>query len=840
MTDWIQIREVFEAAVELVGPDRANMLDQACAGQPELRRRVEDLLNADDITAAALIDGKAAVEHLEEANTRLKRVGAYDIVRVLGAGGMGTVFEATQQSPKRSVAIKILRSFLVTDSARRRFEYEVETLARLQHPNIAQIYEAGTWQDPNSGEDSPFFAMEFVPEAKSLDAYSREADLDLSARLELFLQVCDAVQHGHLQGVLHRDLKPGNILVDAEGRPKVIDFGIARVEEGADEGRSMMTMSGQVLGTLAYMSPEQLDGSSTQLDLRSDVYSLGATLYEILCGRPPHERGSDTLPGFVARVSATNPRPPSTSSPELSIPEELDWILLKALEGERERRYASVSEFAADLRRLLQNEPVLARPQTAGYILQKFVRRHRSLVTTIAAALILLLGTTVVAVTGWVEADQATQTAQLEADTQAAVTNYMLGLIERARAENGGQEILMGDVLAQSEAVIEDLAKGRVDVAAQMRLATANSYLSLRQPEKAMPILVGILESSQDELGPTHSVILSARHSLGMTLSNIGKLAEAIECLNQVLEQRLILDGPDSETVAETRQVLGSTLLEAGELEAAERELRAASRYFRAQLNALSRADEVNPKLSRKVVQTDTALAMALYTGGKNEAAENIARPAWELARSDLGEDDPATALAGGVLANILAMLGNFDQAVEHAERLLEFNRRRFGADSPSTLASQSKLGAVLLQAGRTSEALEQMRAAWAGTVRNGDRSMDALISLYNLAGTLERHGELEESLRSFDEVFIRCEGLLPETHWLYGQIRKGYGTLLRRLQRYEEAELESLAALELMEAQLGPDHQRVQKVLEELVTLYQAWDRPDEAARYAARLAGG
>ncbi len=839
MSNWTRVREVFEEVVELAADMRSKALEIACADDRELRAAVEDLLAADAVEDSAAIESKAPVELIEASTTRIKQVGSYQIVRLLGSGGMGTVFEATQQHPKRSVAIKILRSLLVSDNAKRRFEYEAETLARLQHPNIAQIYEAGTWQDPDSQESCPFFAMEYVAEARSLDQYAKRLALDLRARLELFLQVCGAVQHGHLLGILHRDIKPANILVGADGRPKVIDFGIARSSDKQQDDRSMQTMAGQVMGTLAYMSPEQLVGSPQGLDLRSDLYSLGATLYELLTGQAPHEPSEQSITQFIDRVSNTSPAAPSQVAKDLQIPDELDWIILKALDGEREQRYASISEFAADLRHFLANEPVTARPQSKSYVLRKFVRRNRTLVSTIAASLVLLLGTTVVAITGWIEADQSMQTARLEADTQSAVTNYMLSLIARARAENGGEEVLMGDVLAQSEAVIEELAKGRVDVAAQMRLATANSYLSLRQPEQAKPILEELLASNSEELGLAHPVILSARHSLGMTLSNEGKYEEAIDCLSQVLEQRLLIDGPESETVAETRQVLGSTHLEAGNLVAAEQELRAASASFQARLQASTIADSPDRKLTRQTVQTDTALAMALYTGGNNAAAEAIARPTWELSRSILGEEDPATALAGGVLANILTMLGEFDQAVEHAARLLEFNRRRFGEDSPSTLASQSKLGAVLMQAGRTSEALEQMRAAWAGTLRNDDRSMDALISLYNLAGTLERHGELEKSLGYFKELFPRCEGLLPETHWLYGQIRKGYGTLLRRLERYEEAEVEVLAALALMEPQLGAEHQRIIKVLEELVTLYEAWDRPEEAARYAARLKG-
>lgn len=858
--DWDRVRALFEELVELPDAEREARL---AAADPELAHQVRDLLAADAQADTVHIEGDAPVELLDQGPTRIQEIGSYRILRVLGSGGMGTVFEATQQNPRRSVAVKVLRSFLVTESARRRFAYEAEILARLHHPHIAQIYEAGTWRDRDSGEEYPFFAMEFVTDARALDRYADGAGLDLTGRLELFLPVCQAVHHGHLQGVLHRDLKPANILVGTDGRPTVIDFGIARDEAQDDRGDQGMTLSGQVLGTLIYMSPEQLQGDS--LDVRSDLYSLAATLYELLTGQPPHPRGEDSLTGFVGRVNQDRPVAPSRlAAPELGIRDELDWILLKALEAEPDQRYDSVADFAADLQRFLEHAPVQARPQTTGYLLRKFVRRHRVLVGTVVAAASLLLATTVVAVLGWVEADRASEqarlrrieadraseqarlrrieadrasrAAQLEAQTQQAVTQYMIKLIERARTEAAGREVTLVQALEQSGPLVDELSAGRADVAIAMTVVTANCYLSLRRPEPALVLLESALDRFGASLGPGHPDLLQARHSLGVTLSNLGRGEEAIACLQDVLDRRIDQLGGEAEWVAETRQALGTCLNEMGDFEGADRQLRASGLIFEAALADALPGSSEETDLVRRLVMVRSALATNLNQSGRQEDAESVAEANWVLASDRLGADAAVAANAAQVLGIIYSDGGRDADAVDYLQRALAHNRRIYGEENPSNLTLLTSLGGALQRAGRTEEALVHLRAAWRARVALGDRSVDALVALYNLAVTLERNGDLEEAGGCFAELFQIREGVLPEDHWLCGQFRKGFGTLLRRMERYPEAEQESLAALELMEPQLGAEHMRVQLVLQELETLYRAWGRPDRAAVYAAR----
>src|SRR5262245_33075795 len=304
-------------------------------------------------------------------------IGRYKITRLIGEGGMGAVYEAEQDQPRRTVALKVIKPGLANPEMLRRFSQESQALGRLQHPGIAQIYEAGT-ADTGYGPQ-PYFAMEFI-RGENLRDYAESHHLNTRQRLEMMMKICDAVHHAHQRGLIHRDLKPGNILVDGTGQPKILDFGVARVTD-SDAQATMQTDVGQLVGTLAYMSPEQVLADPLELDTRSDVYALGVILYELLAGRLPYVI-SKKIHEVLHTIREEDPS--RLSSINRSFRGDIETIAAKALEKDKARRYASAAELASDIERYLKDEPIAAQPPTTLYQVQKFTRRHKALVSGIA------------------------------------------------------------------------------------------------------------------------------------------------------------------------------------------------------------------------------------------------------------------------------------------------------------------------------------------------------------------------------------------------------------------------------------------------------------------------
>ncbi len=377
---------VFVRAVELDGPQRAAFVEEACAGDPMLRDRVRTLVAALD-TSAGFLDAPALGDR--RAAPAPVSVRGYQVVRVIGVGGMATVFEAIQEQPRRRVALKVMNRALVRTSALRRFRYETEVLARLQHPGIAQIFEAGTCDDGH-GHPVPFFAMEFVENARTITEYA--ATRPLRERLALFADGCDAVQHGHMHGVIHRDLKPGNILVDPAGRARVIDFGVARSADPEHAGITRRADLGQLIGTLNSMSPEQCAGAEA-IDVRADVYSLGVILYHLVAGRPPYDFAKTPIPEAVRIITQGSPQRLGATAPEAR--GDLEAIVTTAMDRDPARRYHSAGALAADVRRFLRHQMIEARPPSMLRQVRLFVRRHRVLVGAAATVVLVFLAASV-------------------------------------------------------------------------------------------------------------------------------------------------------------------------------------------------------------------------------------------------------------------------------------------------------------------------------------------------------------------------------------------------------------------------------------------------------------
>lgn len=382
-----EICDLFQQIAELPAQRRASELDRLCRGDDELRREVESLFehhheghdnfheNNVGVGRFLVAEQNAGTPDVARSSALPAQIGRFRIIRRIGEGGMGVVFEAEQDNPRRTVALKVIRAGLASDSVVRRFRHEAEVLGRLQHLGIADVYEAGVAETPLGQQ--PYFAMQLIQGAPLID-YAMKHQLDTRARLELFTRVCDAVGYAHQRGIIHRDLKPANILVDESGQPKVLDFGVARVTNDGLTLATMQTVTGQVIGTLPYMSPEQISGTSADVDTRSDVYSLGVSLYELLTGRLPYRVLNCTL-AEAARIIA-DVEPTRLSLVDRRFRGDVETIVSKALQKDCGQRYQSVADFAADIRRYLADEPVQARPPSAMYQLRKFARRNKGLV----------------------------------------------------------------------------------------------------------------------------------------------------------------------------------------------------------------------------------------------------------------------------------------------------------------------------------------------------------------------------------------------------------------------------------------------------------------------------
>jgi len=389
-----RVREVFSAARERPAAERSNYAAQVCGGDSDLLVEVKRLLDADQAETGFLETpalGEGAIFALPDSSAHVsshpllgKTIGRFHIKGVIAEGGMGTVFEAVQEQPRRTVALKVMKSGIASRSALRRFEYEAQTLGRLRHAGIAQIYEAGTHRDPTG--EVPYFAMEYVPGAKTILEFSAARKLGVRERLAIFVGVCHAVHHAHQKAVIHRDLKPSNILIDPNGQPKVIDFGVARATDSDLALTTFQTELGQLVGTACYMSPEQCAGDAHVLDTRSDVYSLGVVLCELLCGQLPYEFPSTSILQITKTIIETPPR--RLSSINRVLGGDVEVIVQKALEKEPGRRYQSTLELAQDIERYLSGDPILARPASLGRQLWSFGARHKAF----AAAILISAG----------------------------------------------------------------------------------------------------------------------------------------------------------------------------------------------------------------------------------------------------------------------------------------------------------------------------------------------------------------------------------------------------------------------------------------------------------------
>jgi tetratricopeptide (TPR) repeat protein len=814
------------------------------------------------------------------------------ILRKLGEGGMGEVYEAEQTGPvRRRVALKVIKWGMDTKEVVARFESERQALALLNHPSIAKVFEAGATQ-----EGRPYFAMELVAGAPITDYCDRHR-LSTQERLELFLPVCEAVQHAHMKGIIHRDLKPSNVLVsvqDGAPLPKVIDFGIAKATSQRLTERTVFTEHGQMIGTPAYMSPEQAEMTGLDVDTRTDVYSLGVLLYVLLTGALPfssEELGRAGLAEIQRVIREDDPPRPSTRVSQMGdasdvaagcqrtdpptlarrLKGDLDWIVMCALEKDRTRRYETANALALDLRRHLDDEAVLAGPPSLTYRAGKFARRHRIWVVAGAMITLAVLAGLALATTGMIRAQRAERIAAGERDKAEAVSRFLRETLASADPYMGaGRETTVAEALDAAAETIDASFPDQPEIRAAVRHTMGETYYDLGRFEESEALLRAALEDWTRLLGPDHADVARAQNDLGVLLVDTGDHAESETLLRAALASRQRIFGSNSLEAAESAGNLAMLLEQRDEYADAETLLREVLAVKRSRIEGPDRSaaktlnnlglvlkgqgelEEAQTVLEEALEERRTALgaehpevaeslsnlAGVIADRGDEARAEALYRESLEIMRTTLGEDHPRVSVAMNNLAGRLRRRGDLDGAGELYARALDIMLSAGGEDNPGIGSVLNNMANLELSRGNFDRAQEIHREALAFRQRLfGENHLAVAISLHGLAAALHRGGDQDEAVPYYERAVAIYAEHVGADDWRTARTQGDYGRCLAEMRRYGEAEEQLRAAEATLRLKLGDAHPRTKLNTQRLVELYEIMGEPDRAEEYRSRL---
>jgi len=868
-TRWQRIQSLFHDALALSSPERETFLQSACAGDRELFSEVLSMLHHDSAADSLLDRQLADVAHQTLANSDalpVRQFGPYRVVGVLGEGGMGVVYLAERTDLGNQVAIKVLRDAWLSPARRERFASEQRTLAQLNHPSIAQLYDADTLPD-----GTPWFAMERV-EGVPLTQYCRQHASSVEERLRLFRMVCEAVQFAHGHAVIHRDLKPSNILVKKDGTVRLLDFGIAKQLESFDLTVDQTT-TGLRLLTPAYAAPEQIRGD--RVGIHTDVYALGVILYELLTGHLPFDL-SNLTPGEAATVITEHEpgKPSSRVAKDGSIPAprrsawaDLDVLCLTALHKDPQRRYSSVEALVRDVDHYLDGQPLDARPDTLRYRAGKFIRRHRQAVS--AAALVFALIVGLVTFFTWRLA-KARNAALAEAARTQRVQQFMMNLFRGGDQEAGPaadmKVLTMVDRGVQQARALSTDPKVQAELYATLGLI----YQKLGKLDRAEELLTQALEERNSLFGADSTEAAESLVALGQLRADQAKYEDAEKLVRQGLEidQRHL--PPNHTAVINARTALGVVLTDRGNYDQATRILAETVRL------------QANPNPPTSALATSlSALADAHYYAGHYSIADPLYRRVLDIHRQLYGPQHPLVADDLASLGSVQQDLGFYPQAEQYYRQALAITEAYYGKDSPNTAADLNMLGRSILYQKRNDEARGLVEQALAireqafgpnhpsvattlnelGNIayqtdhydeaekywrrmeeiyRNiyGDHHYLIAVALSNLGSLYSAEKDYPRAEQTFREVLRRFGETLPPDHVNTGIAHVKLGRVLLRENRFADAQTESLAGYEILKKQSNPSDSFVRAAEKDLAADYDALKQPDQAAQFRALLA--
>jgi eukaryotic-like serine/threonine-protein kinase len=777
------------------------------------------------------------------------RIGSYKILDFLGEGGMGSVYLAEQEQPiRRKVALKVVKLGMDTKEVMARFESERQALAMMNHPNIARVHDAGMTE-----HGAPYFVMEHVA-GVSITDYCDKHRLSTRERLEIFIPVCQAIQHAHQKGIIHRDIKPSNVLVavqDGKPVPKIIDFGVAKATNQRLTEKTLFTQQGYLIGTPEYMSPEQAEMTGLDVDTTTDIYSLGVLLYQLLVGALPFDAQTLRRAGYdeIRRmIREDEPPKPTTklsslgqSAKEIAerrrtdvaslakdLRGDLEWVTLKAMEKDRTRRYASSSELAADIERHFKNEPVIACPPSAAYRMRKFVRRHRTGVGIAAASVLVLIA---FAVTTAVQARRIARErdrANREANIAKQVSDFMQSLFRAPDPWEGkGKEVTAREILDEASARVATELSDQPEMQAKLTLVMSFSYYNLRVYDKAEKLAQMALAISQRVLGQESATTADALTRLGaITMFKNMDLDKAEKFTRESLNINLKLFGPDSYQVAENINDIATININRGDLAKAEQGLRESLGIYRK-----ARGNEHDD-----VLTVMNNLAMVLKMEGKLEEAAPLYQEVLSIRRRIKDPNHPSVAQCLNNLAMLYVSMKKYPEAEKLLQEALTINRRVYG-DSGG-IANLSNLGLLNIERGHLSAAENYSRQVLEmDQKRYGDNNRYMADDLTQLGIVLTREKKFPEAEANLRKALRIALLKYAPDHWRVAVGNNSLGACLSAQKKFKEAEPLLIESYAIIKKRFGPKNERSQKAGVPLIAMYEDLGKKDKADAIRAEL---